>query len=213
MKKFIAGFLCCLFMFGVVNAAEQFTAQKVNYNVIVDGQTVKEWGDVPPMNVNGRTMLPLAKTGEILGVDVKWDGKQVVVGDVTPIPATTPVPNPTQEVKAVSNNIVYKGSMVVDGLKIEISGKIDTGSTRRVHVFKLTNTTKTNQTYDANIISCNTGSTYIFETSPIDGISPLTNGTIKPGESIIGVIAFSNSDLATNAPEFKYKSNKLRIAD
>lgn len=217
MKRFVAGFLTCLLLYGGVQAAEQYTATKANFDIVVKGNVVKDWGDVPPVVVNGRTLLPLKAVGDTLGVNVEWDqaNKQVIVGDQTPIQTVAPAPTPQKQEGTKVDNIVYKGSMDVDGVKIEISGKIDIGSSRRVHIFRFTNTTKTDQSYDAKLIQCNTGATYIYERSPIDGILPLTNGVLKPGESIERVIAFSNSDLATSSPLFVYKapSNKLRIID
>lgn len=42
-------------------------------NVTVDGQTIK--GDVPAINLNGRTMVPVRFVTEALGAGVEWDAK------------------------------------------------------------------------------------------------------------------------------------------
>lgn len=209
MKKFIAGFLCCLMLFGVVNAAEQFTAQKVAYNVIVDGKVVNEWGDVPPMNVNGRTMLPLAKTGEILGVNIKWDGKQVIVGDSTPIPTVTPTtaPAPAPEV-TMKKEIVYKQSMLVDGLKIEVSELLDK-NILRTYSIRITNTTKEKKEYYTNKFMTNIGN--------VEGVSGgLKSGTLESGEVAEGLLAFNNYEqIATDRITIMYMkaTNKIIIED
>lgn len=209
MKKFIAGFLCCVMLFGAVNAAEQFAAQKVAYNVIVDGQVVKEWGDVPPMNINGRTMLPLAKTGEILGVNVKWDGKQVVIGDTAPVstvaPTVTPAPAPEVTMK---KEIVYKQSMLVDGLKIEVSELLDKNISRTYSV-RITNTTKENKEYFTDKFWASVG-------NPEDIPGKLKSGTLKPGEVAEGLMRFDNSQqIATNRVMIYYLklSNRVMIDD
>lgn len=188
MKKFVAGFLTCLFMFGGVYAAEQFTAQKASYNVIVDGQVVESWGDVPPMNVNGRTMLPLAKTGELLGVNVQWDGKQVIVGEVVPVPTAAPF-EPVQEVKTVNKEIVYNQSMMVDGVKVEISELLDKVN-NRTYSIRLTNTSDENKEYFTNKFMANVGNS-----AEVPG--GLRSGTLKPGEITEGLLAFSNSQQIT----------------
>lgn len=203
MKKFVAGFLTCLFMFGGVYAAEQFTAQKASYNVIVDGQVVESWGDVPPMNVNGRTMLPLAKTGELLGVNVQWDGKQVIVGEVVPIPTAAPS-EPVQEVKTVNKEIVYNQSMMVDGVKVEVSELLEK-KTNRTYSIRLTNTSAENKEYFTNKFMANVGNS-----AEVPG--GLRSGTLKPGEITEGLLAFSNSQqITTNRVIIMYMKATNRV--
>ena len=209
MKKFIAGFLCCLMLFGVANAAEQFTDQKAKYDVVVAGKAVNEWGDVPPMNVNGRTMLPLAKTGEILGVNVKWDGKQVVIGDATPIPVASPtvIPPPAPEV-TMKKEIVYNQSMLVDGLKIEVSELLDKNISRTYSV-RITNTSKENKEYSINNFWTNVG-------NPEDIPEGLKSGTLKPGEVTESLVKFDNSQqIATDRVMIYYMkiTNRVIIDD
>lgn len=188
MKKFVAGFLTCLMLFGAVQAAEHFVAQVVSYNVVVDGEVVENWGDVPPMNINGRTMLPLAKTGELLGVNVRWDGKQVVIGETAPVPTAAPA-EPTQEVKTVDKEIVYNQSMVVDGVKVEVSELLEK-KTNRTYSIRLTNTSGENKEYFINKFMANVGNS-------VEIPGGLRSGTLKPGESAEGLLAFNNSQQIT----------------
>jgi|LSQX01.3.fsa_nt_gb hypothetical protein len=73
MKKFIAGFLTCIMLMGVVYAAETYVAQKATFKVVVDNVEQTFWYDVPPLVVDGRTMIPLRSVAESLNQTVRWD--------------------------------------------------------------------------------------------------------------------------------------------
>jgi hypothetical protein len=53
--------------------------------------------DVPPMIVNGRTLVPLRFVGEALGADVKWypDTRDITITTSIEPPVITPMPKPT----------------------------------------------------------------------------------------------------------------------
>lgn len=218
MKRFIAGFLCATFLFSGAYAAQQYTAQQATFDIYVNGEKKSDW-ETPPLVVNGRTMLSLKEMGETLDVEVNWDGsnKRVLVGDAT-VSATSTEPaspsgivlSPQPQASPVGRS--YKGTMISEGLEIKISGKLDYPSSLRYHEFQIKNISNTDQEYDANYISCTSGQSYVFDTET-DGMIPLGKGILKPGETVIGVVAFGNEQLATNAPEFRYKNAKIRIID
>lgn len=75
MKKIVVGFILGVvtslsFTVFAVNS-DIFTAQKASFEVFVDGKRFES--ENPPLVVEGRTYLPLRATGEVLGVEVKWN--------------------------------------------------------------------------------------------------------------------------------------------
>ncbi|WP_028559016.1 stalk domain-containing protein [Paenibacillus pinihumi] len=62
-------------------AAKQFILNEVNYPVVVDGKVYKDT-KAPILNYNGSTYIPLAKIGDLTGVNYKWNSekKQVEIG-------------------------------------------------------------------------------------------------------------------------------------
>ncbi|WP_270168025.1 stalk domain-containing protein [Paenibacillus sp. SYP-B4298] len=61
-----------------VAAVKQFILNEVNYPVVVDGVTYKDSKN-PILNYNGSTYIPLAKIGDLTGVQYKWNaGKKQV---------------------------------------------------------------------------------------------------------------------------------------
>jgi hypothetical protein len=96
MKKVIMGLIIGMLLMTVGYAAGQYTAQKANFKVFVNGNEKTDWGEVPPLVVNGRTMLPLKSIGDSLGVNVRWDGQhnRVIVGkEPKIIPPASGVPS------------------------------------------------------------------------------------------------------------------------
>ncbi|WP_270167595.1 stalk domain-containing protein [Paenibacillus sp. SYP-B4298] len=63
-----------------VAAVKQYILNEVNYPVVVDGVTYKDSKN-PILNYNGSTYIPLAKIGDLTGVQYKWnaDKKQVEI--------------------------------------------------------------------------------------------------------------------------------------
>lgn len=84
MKKFIAGFLTCLVLTGVAYAAERYVGERATFKVIVNNVEKVDWLDVPPIVVEGRTMLPLRSIAEALNETVKFDAEAgaVLVGQM-----------------------------------------------------------------------------------------------------------------------------------
>jgi len=84
MKKFIAGFLTCLILSGVVYATERFVGERATFKVVVNNVEKVDWLDVPPIVVEGRTMLPLRSIADALNETVKFDeeAQAVLVGQM-----------------------------------------------------------------------------------------------------------------------------------
>lgn len=81
MKKPIAYFilgasLTALISFGPTSyaAVKQFVLTEFSGKVVANGEIYKDPNN-PILNYNGKTYVPLAKVGELTGVQVKWDAK------------------------------------------------------------------------------------------------------------------------------------------
>ena len=98
MKKllFLVTVLCVLAV-GFLNVSAQ------DISVIVDNDVIEF--DVPPMEINGRTLVPLRKIFEVLGATVDYDGL-------------------TREITAKKGDKVIK--LTVDDNKLDVNGKITT---------------------------------------------------------------------------------------
>lgn len=71
-KKIIIGLLIsALLLTGTAFANGTFEGYSI-VNIFVDGKKVE--GDVPAINFNGRTMVPVRFVSEALGAEVQWDG-------------------------------------------------------------------------------------------------------------------------------------------
>lgn len=68
MKRLLAGVVLGSVLALVVMSA---VAAEIQYNVVVNGKPLV--ADVPPMNVQGRLLLPLRAVAEALGADVDYD--------------------------------------------------------------------------------------------------------------------------------------------
>lgn len=72
MKKFICGFLIGAMLFGVLGVfAVSYVANPLSYKVLVNGEEFTS--DPPPVEIEGRTYLPLRAMGDALGVPVNWN--------------------------------------------------------------------------------------------------------------------------------------------
>lgn len=83
MKRFIAGFLAGATLFGAIGAfAASYVANPVDFKVLVNGEEFTS--DPPPVEIEGRTYLPLRAMGDALGVPVNWNEelRQAEVGAV-----------------------------------------------------------------------------------------------------------------------------------
>ncbi|MDQ0888781.1 hypothetical protein QFZ81_003869 [Paenibacillus sp. V4I9] len=114
MKGFVLGFSCCaLLTSGIAYAADAvkldaFFGVKLMQNGI--DKTPQE-DDLKPFIANGRTYVPLKAVGDLLGVDVNWDGANtaVIIGgkiEGTPLSVPNSVKNGNEgyAVYAVSQN-------------------------------------------------------------------------------------------------------------
>lgn len=82
MKKFISGFLVGALIFSMLGIfAASYVANPLDYKVMVNGKEFTS--DPPPLEVEGRTYLPLRAMGDALGVPVNWNEKlrQAEVGN------------------------------------------------------------------------------------------------------------------------------------
>lgn len=73
MKKFISGFIVGAMVCVIVSvyAATTYVANPLSYKVLVNGKDFTS--DPPPVEIEGRTYLPLRAMGEALGVPVNWN--------------------------------------------------------------------------------------------------------------------------------------------
>ena len=99
MKRFICGFLIGAMLFGAIGTfAASYVANPVSFKVLVNGEEFTS--DPPPVEINGRTYLPLRAIGDALGVPVNWNQElfQAEVGIVSNVSSNT----------SSSNYISYK---------------------------------------------------------------------------------------------------------
>ena len=85
MKRFISGFIAGALIFSMLGvfAAVTYVAKPLDYKVMVNGKEFTS--DPPPLEVDGRTYLPLRAMGDALGVPVNWNEelRQAEVGQST----------------------------------------------------------------------------------------------------------------------------------
>ncbi len=113
--SFITGFITSAIIFTSITVFAEdsniFTAMKATFGIVIDGENFES--ENPVVAIDGKTYLPLKETGDVLGVDVKWnaekrqveinkDGENVIkevsptpiatsVENITPTPITTPI--------------------------------------------------------------------------------------------------------------------------
>jgi len=103
MKRWISGFLTCLLLCGLVITVSAKTGkvtQELTYRdirVSLDGEVLdlrNAAGDkVEPFMFDGTNYLPVRALAEALGLNVAWDGKEVMVVLTTPKPVQKDVYN------------------------------------------------------------------------------------------------------------------------
>lgn len=73
MKRFICGFVIGAMLFSVISgfAVATYIANPLSYKVLVNGEEFTS--DPPPVEIEGRTYLPLRAMGDALGVPVNWN--------------------------------------------------------------------------------------------------------------------------------------------
>ncbi|MCU6709222.1 copper amine oxidase N-terminal domain-containing protein [Paenibacillus sp. J5C_2022] len=90
MRKYAVGFIAgALLMTSVTvfaESAKEYILTKLKFPVLVNGKEFKN-DDLPFMNYNGNTYVPLKITGDLLGAPVKWNEelKRVEIGTRVPI--------------------------------------------------------------------------------------------------------------------------------
>lgn len=72
MKKFLLLLMILALPVTSFASSTSYTCSPVSYPVMVNGQ-VLTFTDAPPMNYNGRTMLPLRSISEAVGVPIEWN--------------------------------------------------------------------------------------------------------------------------------------------
>lgn len=82
MKKLLIVLVLCLLPITVFSASSQYTLVGINYPVVINGEVLES--EVPPMNYQGTTMLPLRAVSEALDVPIEWTGSQVEINTVNP---------------------------------------------------------------------------------------------------------------------------------
>ena len=96
MKKFIAGLIVGIVMATALGgyAMTKVTGEYVNFNFLINGE--KKVSDVTPVAINGRSYLPIRSIGDMLGLDVDYDGGTntiMIDAPVASAPTTTTVNN------------------------------------------------------------------------------------------------------------------------
>lgn len=172
MKKVVSGFIICMLLMSVGFAAGKYTAHEASFKVLVNGNEKTDWGDVPPLVVNGRTMLPLKAIGDALNVNVRWDGQhnRVIVGE---------------EPKIILPASGEPSVIEVDGVKITVLSKYQGFY---MFMFRIENTGLNSITINKSDFSMGNSN---VETAVV-GIDPeLPNKfDLKPGEKKEGYITF-----------------------
>ena len=120
MRKIIIGFIvgCVLSMSATAFAApvKQFILTKITYPILVNGV---EYADeqLPALNYEGNTYIPLAKIGDLLGVDYRWNAekKRVEIGET---PDDVDVPDSQTAVESGDSLYVTDGQGAYAGFKM-----------------------------------------------------------------------------------------------
>ena len=113
MKKAIAGFVAGALIVGCIGVfAGSYVANSIDFKVMVNGKEFTS--DPPPLEVGGRTYLPLRAIGDALGVPVGWNEelRQAEVG-TAPLEETNYSrnnPAPLNTVQTYTKNEKYSES-------------------------------------------------------------------------------------------------------
>ena len=71
-KRLTAFGLTCVMLFVTGVAANNYTLEQVNYPIYIDD--IQQTTDMPVLNLDGSTYVPLRFVGEGSGLEVNWDG-------------------------------------------------------------------------------------------------------------------------------------------
>jgi len=108
MKKIIIGFIVGALIFSIIPvsaAVQEYILHKAEYDIMIGGK-LYDSQDLPILNYEGNTYVPLTKVGEMLGGNVKWNEEleQVEIIKETILPE--PIPDKGDDV--VSDKQVYE---------------------------------------------------------------------------------------------------------
>lgn len=121
MKKFISGFIVGAIICSLIGvyAATTYVANPLSYKVMVNGKEFTS--DPPPVEIEGRTYLPLRAMGDALGVPVKWNEelRQAEVGtsskaETTQYSRTNPAPINTMQTHTSSSEYFEEDNYTVN---------------------------------------------------------------------------------------------------
>lgn len=101
-------------------AVKQYILTQITYPIVVNGVEYKD-AELPILNYEGSTYVPLAKLGDLTGVNYKWNDtlKRVEIGAVPDAVETTPE-GATGDKKSTCDNANQKGATLCPDTVIEI---------------------------------------------------------------------------------------------
>ncbi|MBH0330131.1 hypothetical protein ABH14_10045 [Brevibacillus brevis] len=130
MKKIVTGIVIGMVLSFSASALagpiKQYLLTEVNYPVVVNGKEYKD-ANSPILSYQGSTYIPLAKIGELTGVQYKWNDekKRVEIGasEVTggALTGATILPSTDYEVVEAPNPYGYKKLMDADDTELVIA--------------------------------------------------------------------------------------------
>lgn len=130
MKKIVTGIVIGMVLSFSASALagpiKQYLLTEVNYPVVVNGKEYKD-ANSPILSYQGSTYIPLAKIGELTGVQYKWNDekKRVEIGssEVTggALTGATILPSTEYEVVEAPNPYGYKKLMDADDAQLVIA--------------------------------------------------------------------------------------------
>ena len=190
MKRFVSGLVVGATISSLIGvcAAKAYIANPLSYKVVVNGKDFTS--DPPPVEIEGRTYLPLRAVGEALGVPVKWNEelRQAEVGTFSSTPTIT-VDNDVQ------NNDAWKMTFLNCKTYTSISKftKAEDGTEFVVATFELENISSEKKNF--NFLYLNSyfddfKTPFAIIGEYIDGASPLASATIDPGKKIKGYLSY-----------------------
>ena len=125
MKKFICGFIVGAIVCSLIGvyAATTYVANPVSYKVLVNGKEFTS--DPPPVEIEGRTYLPLRAIGDALGVPVKWNqtlgqaevGYSIDIAEPNQYSRTNPAPINTAQTYTKTDKYIERNNYTV-GIRI-----------------------------------------------------------------------------------------------
>lgn len=136
MKKFISGFIAGAILCSIIAtyAVTSYVANPLSYKVLVNGKEFTS--DPPPVEIEGRTYLPLRAISEALGVPVNWNeelrqaevGYSINVADPNQYSRNNPAPVNTAQTyiksdKYTEENNYTVGVRIIDTLRGEEAWK------------------------------------------------------------------------------------------